>query len=279
MEGQQREPRVLIIKGGGCLNLATPRWNPGSFAGGPLYAIGGRSTVWGLYTPKINDDQLKYFPESVREYLKNGGYDVSLLTPHPHAKAFPILESEGERHNKIISHLNQILNKVLNSDRQSPFGLCPIAAEFTVRSPVSRLYQIIQGGYSTIPWILEQVFNNSKSLSLLSRTRVMTVNQSNRVEMDGRKTKIESLTVIDRHGKESAFSIGNAIVILSAGTVDTAAIALRSRVGEDKKSLVGRGLTDHGIWGTRFMFQASNGVESLMGQALRLQATLKLRAD
>ncbi|RWA11830.1 hypothetical protein EKO27_g3288 [Xylaria grammica] len=106
---KHRTPRVLIVERGGlvlythCLNLATPRWNPDStvgpsqdndlvygklkdsfrtvtagsepYAGGPLYAIGGRSTVWGLYTPRIGDDQLQYFPGSVRRYLGNGGYD------------------------------------------------------------------------------------------------------------------------------------------------------------------------------------------------------------
>ena len=55
--------------------------------------------------------------------------------------------------------------------------------------------------------------------------------------------------------KVSKISVGKAKVILSAGTINTACIALNSGIqflDESKEALVGKGLTDHAIWGVRF---------------------------
>ncbi|KAI1745757.1 FAD/NAD(P)-binding domain-containing protein [Xylaria scruposa] len=302
--------RVLIIERGGLLlhthsiNLATPRWNHNSsegpsqdndlvysklkdpfvtvtaksepYAGGPVYGIGGRSTVWGLYTPKVDENDLQSFPEAIRQHLAGRGYndayqlmtgdrEASLDTPYPHPAAFPTINAEA--HNTIIDRLNTILR---DPQQKVGFKRCPMAVEFTARNPGSRLYQVVKGGYSTAPWILDQIFNQSEQFHLLSQTRVMTVNEAT----EGGQTKIESLTVVDQRGHERTFSIGKAKVILSAGTVDTAAIALRSGVGNH--NFVGHGLTDHDIWGTRFMFQPSKEVEALQSQAFRLQTTVEL---
>jgi hypothetical protein len=53
------------------------------YVGGPVYCVGGRSTVWGLFSPKIdNDTSKKYFPARQYNYLKQKGYNdaFNLLT-------------------------------------------------------------------------------------------------------------------------------------------------------------------------------------------------------
>ncbi|KAI1313350.1 FAD/NAD(P)-binding domain-containing protein [Xylaria venustula] len=302
------KPRVLIIERGGlllhthCMNLATPRWNYGSltgpsqnndyvysklkdsfmtvtaksetYAGGPVYGLGGRSTVWGLFSPKIDEDQLQVFPPAVRDYLRGDGYEKAYKLMTNDAKAShdrPYPEDFNGIDTNVHDEIIKTLNQIQNFDGQNLcFRRSPMAVEFTARDPGSKLYHILQGGYSTVPWILDQVLNNSEHLNLLAQTRVITVNKANL-----NQSRIESLTVHNQHGKERTFSVGNATVILSAGTIDTAAIALRSGVEKDNP-LVGRGLTDHDIWGTRFMFQARADVDQLMGQALKLQTTTKL---
>jgi choline dehydrogenase-like flavoprotein len=105
------EKRALVIETGGlefsthCLNTSRPHWQAGSVAGpsqdndivfntvknkvqtakgsdtyvgGPVYCLGGRSTVRGLYAPRIDQDTLKkYFPKRLTQYLDDtggGGY-------------------------------------------------------------------------------------------------------------------------------------------------------------------------------------------------------------
>ena len=55
--------------------------------------------------------------------------------------------------------------------------------------------------------------------------------------------------------KISKISVGKAKVVLSAGTIDTACIALNSGIqllDESNEALVGKGLIDHAIWAVRF---------------------------
>ena len=108
--------RVILVEKGGlkfsthCLNASRPHWQIGSlqgpsqdndvvynavkekvqtaegsdsYVGGPVYCLGGRSTVWGLFAPKISADVHKaYFPKRVSDYLEKNGYEdaFQLLT-------------------------------------------------------------------------------------------------------------------------------------------------------------------------------------------------------
>ncbi|KAI0855019.1 FAD/NAD(P)-binding domain-containing protein [Xylaria cubensis] len=310
------KPRVLIIERGGllldthCTNIASPRWNQTSlegpsmdnamvydtlkdsfatvtsksldYAGGPVYGIGGRSLVWGLYTPMLSNNDLERFPANVQKDLNEDNYNkayklmtndqgASITRPYPlnHGVSIDIvggIESIKEKLNS-SSHGEELKS----SFRGGKFELCPMAAEFTARKSGSRLYQMVMGGYSTATWILNQVFNKSEYLNLLTRTQVVTINRNN-------QNRINSLTVLDGRGKERVILTGKATVILCAGTIDTAAVALRSGLGTMNK-YVGRGLTDHDIWGTRFIFLGGRAVGLINGQALRLQRTVTMKAN
>ncbi|KAF2964197.1 hypothetical protein GQX73_g9371 [Xylaria multiplex] len=308
------KPRVLLIERGGlllnthCTNIASPRWHQeslegpsmdnamvydelkGSFAtvtsrsseyvGGPVYGIGGRSTVWGLYTPMLAKSQLASFPAETRDYLNEEHYNkayklmtndrgASITKPYPWLE-YNVSDNTIAAFNRIRQKLNQSFPGGVDKEKFEP---CPMAAEFTAREPGSRLYQTVMGGYSTTAWILEQAFNKSEYLNLLSRTRVVAIN---RAQPECQSNRVESLTVLDDRGKERIIPTRNATVILCAGTIDTATIALRSGLGENK--FVGCGLTDHDIWGTRFIFRGGFTVNRINGQALRLQRMVKMKA-
>ncbi|KAI1652705.1 FAD/NAD(P)-binding domain-containing protein [Daldinia decipiens] len=328
-------PRVLLIERGKpffsthVLNTPTPRWNPdipdgpssdnsfvydavkspvstvtsrsNPYAGGPVHCLGGRSNVWGLYTPWINKEEAEgYFPKSICDYLfggptpqpreeciqcreekKNGGmtgYDraYKLLTGDPRAcLSHPYPRGTFNYRSSSDSTVDEDIDKVVGAlGTGTEFTLCPMAAHFTHRNPREKLYQMSRGGFSTVSWILEQIYNKSEHLHVLPETQVVAVNGSRRDSMstDNNEKSVRSLIIRDNFNNERAIRTGKATVILCAGTIDTAIIALRSGLGN---KLVGSGLTDHDIWGTRFEYLD----ESANLQALRLQSHILLKSD
>ncbi|KAI2776439.1 FAD/NAD(P)-binding domain-containing protein [Daldinia loculata] len=321
-------PRVLLIERGKfffsthVLNTPTPRWNPNipdgpssdnsfvydavkspvstvtsrsnPYAGGPVHCLGGRSNLWGLYTPWINKEEAEgYFPSSICAYLFGGdkckqgeenikckedeksdemtGYDraYKLLTSDPEASLTHPYPSGTDSDSSVS--ISQVIDALGNV---AEFTLCPMAAHFTHRNPGEKLYQMSRGGFSTVSWILAQMYNKSEHLHVLPETQVVAVNSSPRDSMstDNNEKSVRSLIIRDNSNNERAIRTGKATVILSAGTIDTATIALRSGLGN---KLVGSGLTDHDIWGTRFEYLDDS--ENL--QALRLQSHILLDSD
>ncbi|KAK6537159.1 hypothetical protein TWF694_011356 [Orbilia ellipsospora] len=343
---RRKECRILLIERGGlmftthCANTAGPGWykaagpstssdhtytavkspvstvsaNSYPYAGGPVYCIGGRSNVWGMYTPKIDDDTLqKYFPKDITDYLKSGGYDTayallcndggaSLDSPYPMQE---ITKHSVVNIKRILVSLNYMASR--NSDNANAkgdsvsssaerdqdqkatgekqkvhregsqeksnlytcdgFSCSPFGAQFAPRQPDKALYQIPMGGFSTVSWILNKAFNKSETVNLLTDTQVLTVNTE--CTQKGRR-KIISITVLHRPtNKKINILTGGTTVILSAGTIDTAKIALQSGLDRINKN-TGRGLTDHDIWATRIECQLGPDVKSLGDQALRV---------
>ncbi|KAM0261000.1 hypothetical protein ACHAQJ_002435 [Trichoderma viride] len=318
-----RPPRVLLIERGGlvlsthCANTPSPRWNTTGlegpsmntdivfrslkssvstgaksieYEGGPVYCIGGRSTVWGLYTPRIPRRLLSGFPEDVQNYLDQN-YDrayrllcngsATLDSPYP---AF--IKEVSSNIQDFTSKLSAALSSGLGITSE-PFTCCPMGAEFIPRVTEESLYRIPMGGFSTVNWILDQVYNGSENVNVLAQTQVLTVNERSdkvrKYKMEdyelhtaGQPSRaVDSLTVRDHLGIEHTIPTGGATVILSAGTLCTARIALRSGIGG---TLAGSGLTDHDIWGTRFEYMPSNnGVTAwLRNQALKVQSWVQL---
>ncbi|KAL7783807.1 FAD/NAD(P)-binding domain-containing protein [Trichoderma ceciliae] len=316
--------RVLLIERGGmlltthCANTSSPRWNSTSlegpsmntdivfrllktpvstvssksydYVGGPVYCIGGRSTVWGMYTPYLPEDQLMSFPKSVRDYLNEKEKDqergkrryneaYQLLCNDPLAilpDPYPI--SINDAHvtvEPVIAKLNKGFDSLHDSRgfKVGIFGCCPMGAEFAPRNAIESLYRVPMGGFSTVGWILDRVYNKTENLTVLAQTQVLTVNRCEKPDGNERRKVVSSLTVRDHLGHDHKIPTGNATVILSAGSIDTARIALRSGIGGDK---AGRGLTDHDIWGTRFEYMPGNLVGGLQSQALRVQSWVTL---
>jgi choline dehydrogenase-like flavoprotein len=306
--------RVLLIEQGGlafsthCLNTPRPHWNHNiregpsqdndivyravketistvtsdsyEYVGGPVHCIGGRANVWGLYAPKMHEAETKrYFPEAVRSYLfDRGGYDNAyrLLANDPQASLDQPYPDNGAVSPQTVGNMNQIIKDLNDGTKGSgcSFNYSALAAEFTSRNHDQELYQFPMGAFSTVNWILSRVYNKDERLTVLSRTQVLTVNHK-----DG-KSSIDSLTARDSSGVERRIPVGKAAVVLSAGTIGSSVIALRSGIGNGNSSdenynLVGKGLMDHDIWGTRLEILQGEDVLSLNNEPLKLQSWVK----
>lgn len=306
--------RVLLIEQGGltfsthCLNTPRPHWNHNiregpsqdndivyravketintvtsdsyEYVGGPVYCIGGRANVWGLYSPKMHEAEARrYFPEAVRSYLfDRGGYDNAyrLLANDPQASLDQPYPDNGSVSAQTVGNMNQVIKDLDDGTKGSgcSFSYCAVAAEFTSRNPDQALYQFPMGAFSTVNWILSRVYNKDERLTVLSRTQVLTVNRK-----DG-GSSVDSLTARDCFGVEREIPVGKATVVLSAGTIGSSAIALRSGIGNGNSSdgncyLVGRGLMDHDIWGTRFEILQGKDLAALNNEPLKLQSWVR----
>ena len=281
--------RVLVVERGGllftthCLNTSRPHWNyhitEGSsqdndlvfhavkqpvqtvtadsydYVGGPVHCLGGRSTVWGLYTPRIHTTIVeKYFPEPIRRYLleknKSGccGYDEAyrLMTGDKDAlqtKPYP-------ENNNVTAATIQSYCSNLKLSTGVDFKCASMGAEFVPSNPTATVYQIPQGAFSTTDWFLDRLYNKDKLLTVLLNTEVVTVDA-------GPSNCVDSITVRQK-SSDAEYKIVTSkakAAILCAGAIDTAVIALRSGVQDEKQhktSSVGKGLIDHDIWGSRF---------------------------
>ncbi|RVD86996.1 uncharacterized protein DFL_005246 [Arthrobotrys flagrans] len=317
-------PRVLVIERGGlqfsthCINTPSPGWyrkeGPSMstdlvfqsvkspiatvssrsvpYAGGPVHCLGGRSNVWGMYTPPLDRMSVKEkLGEEIEQYLfhrdgyiraynllSNGG---DLRNPYPMSGSVTTESIQYVIHD-VVNDFNRLTNMVPSHFICQNFTVCPMGAEFVPKDPSRRLYQTAMGGYSAVNWMLERCYNSSEALTILPNTQVITVNYNH--DHENHKKEITSITVLDpgsKHNQLRNIPTGGAKVILSSGTIDTAVIALRSGLDQIVPDLIGVGLTDHDIWGVRFELctKKNNPVNALLGQALRLQTWATLFAD
>jgi len=141
----------------------------------------------------------------------------------------------------------------------SPWHL--FAAEFKSPKP----YQFPQGAYSTVDALLEKAYAKDQYLTILMNAEVLSVSVN---KIDNNNYQAGSLTVRAMSGQRKGQIYAKKGIILCAGTIGTATIALNSGL-QDIHSLVGKGLTDHEIWGVRF--ERENNI--------RLKEPLKLQSE
>ncbi|KAF3077814.1 hypothetical protein TWF102_004635 [Orbilia oligospora] len=259
--------------------IKTVTSNSVPYVGGPVHCLGGRSNVWGMYAPPLDAISIqRYLGDDIKRYLfyedgykraykllSNGG---SLEAPYPISPGLVYIM--GERVDRILQAFNSIYRwPQITGDPYwlGRFTFCPMGTEFFPEHPQKTLYQAALGGYSA----------------------VTTVNYEGE--------QIISFTVLDperKYDQLRTIPTGGATVVLSCGTIDTAALALRSRLNKIPDGLselspklgwspneIGVGLTDHDIWGVRFDLgrRADAVTNALHGQALRMQAWATLFLD
>jgi choline dehydrogenase-like flavoprotein len=235
-----------------------------------------------LYTPKAHPENLRAnFPKEVSEYLlEQGGYDKAykILANDPHATLDRPYPENGSVNTQVVDKIGQLIENLDSGTKDwgCRFTNCPLAAEFATRNPGNALYQFSMGAFSPVNWILDRVYNRDERLTVLPNTRVFTVN---RKAED--KSTIVSLTVSNQAGEEVEIPVVNAAVILAAGTLGSPSIALRSGLGEgcrpatESGNLIGKGLMDHDIWGTRFEVLQGPHLATLNSQPLKLNSWVK----
>jgi choline dehydrogenase-like flavoprotein len=207
--------------------------DPKNWNGGPVYCLGGRSSVWGLFAPRIHDSTLKdFFPKNVREELINEYYEKAEKLMK---LSLPVTKP---RHQHLIDRLNATADP--NARVQWNWGR--IASEFSD----SRNYDFAEGAYSTIDKLLEiamskpivnKVEEEHKNFRILLGTEVLAINWQNNTA-SGVKVKAAS--------GEFDFKLKTGgKVVLCAGSVDSPAILLRSKYALRAKG--GCRVTDHDI--------------------------------
>ena len=276
--------RVLLIEKGGllfsthCLNTSRPHGRtPGPchdnhviynavkqkvhaadgsdpYVGGTVHCLGGRSNVWGLLSLRIlKEEHEAFFPQEISDYLENGGYENAfrLLTNnsqcdghvYPNDDIDPSAKSEAESDlNSAIREFYRGMGKI-----SSPVvDLSPMAAEFKSL----KLYNFPQGAYSTVDFLLERLYARDPNLTVLLNTEVLALR-------DETKTGLSELSVRSS-AKSKLYQLCSKTIILSAGTIGTATIALNSGL-QKTLPLAGKGLSEHEIWILQFRKELNAG--------------------
>ena len=278
----ENNKRVLLIEKGGLtfsthsLNTSRPHWQIGSiqgpsqdndviysavkqkvqtaagsdmYVGGPVYSLGGRSNVWGLYSPRVIEGKLRhFFPQNIVDYLEKEGYQSAFglftnnsqnydhIYPQDDISATEMNEARKDLHNA----LKEFYHTLTKSGHIPAVEFSPLAAEFKS----SKLYNFPQGAYSTVDFLLDRTYAKDANLTILLNTEVLNF-------LSNDQAGTSSLTVrSSANGK--IYQLFSKTTILSAGTIGTATIALNSGL-QQKLPAVGKGLTDHEIWGVRFL--------------------------
>ncbi|KAF5590853.1 hypothetical protein FPANT_5884 [Fusarium pseudoanthophilum] len=210
-----------------------------SYVGGPVYCVGGRSNLWGTWIPEIGDETLgAFFPSDVVGYLKGDlvqGYK----------KAFRYLTD---------SQPGDVI--YLEGDGKH-----------------ERHIKFAQGAYSTTLSIINRMYANDQYLSVLLNTEVIAVQHT---ASNTFNKSVNALKIRDKSANTiKELDVGRAKVILSAGTIGTASIALNSGL-DHLNPLVGKGLIDHNVCYVRFAKQKSDTVTS---KPLNLKTHLKVGGE
>lgn len=189
------------------------------YVGGPVYCLGGRSNVWGLFCPKIPSSTLtEYFPENVRLYLNKRGYKKAFELMTNYSQDFSNIYPNGvdiKEQGIVKTDLDGAIKDFYNQAETSPTAtLAPIAAQFSSTGT----YHFPQGAYSTVDHLLDQLYSRDAYLTVLLDTEVLSC--------EGTQSPY-SLTVRSATNKQ-LHQIESNSVILCAGTIATASIALNS---------------------------------------------------
>ena len=293
--------RVLVIEKGGatfsthCLNISRPHWQIGGvqgpsqdndvvynavkqkietaqgsdpYVGGPVYSLGGRSTVWGLFSPKIDKATYqRYFPERISNNLSGDGYTraFTILTNKSQRYDNPYPTSADIQEQKVETAKQELKDAIDNCyTGQAVVTLSPLATQLSAPAP----YQFPQGAYSTVDAVLDRIYARDTYLTVLLNTEVLKVSYT---QLKAGAYKADSLTVRTKPGDRRTELFAKEAIILCAGTLGTPKICFNSGL-QDKCSLIGKGLTDHEIWGVRF----ARKVDEKAADPLKLQSLMKI---
>ncbi|KZT38697.1 FAD/NAD(P)-binding domain-containing protein [Sistotremastrum suecicum HHB10207 ss-3] len=293
-------PRILLIERGGllfhshCLNAARPTKRGGygqhnnafynrfksvfkindltelteksgtDWRGGPLYCLGGRSPVWGLFIPRIHDSSLEHFPKAIATDLLHPYYEKAEKLMH---LSYP--DTRGI-HQLLMDRLN--MSKVANMNWQ--WGR--IASEFKDEHN----YDFAEGAYSTVDKLLELAMNDPEAKGPFKILLNTTVQHLLPEVSSSNPSPVEAVVVTDAAGKSHEIKCKK--VVLSAGSVNSAAILLRSAkdkqpktYGNDFGDHFGH-ITDHEIYHMSKSFVWRNPEDRAKVGAMKLQTYVHL---
>ncbi|KDR79154.1 hypothetical protein GALMADRAFT_208619 [Galerina marginata CBS 339.88] len=221
--------------------------------GGPMFNLGGRGAAWGLFVPRIHDDNLR---KEFRTNLYNQ------LTDTWYKEAEDLMDLYLPTTNAVHQHLMERLNIKTQNRCQWQWGR--IASEFS--DPKN--FDFAVGAYSPIDKLLEIAMSKDRNpdgtcvehpnWKILLRTEVRSI------MWDNQNQRATGVVVRDASGKETQIflkkdSSGQPLVdtkiVVGAGSVGSPAILMRSGLKDYLKNNNGLHLTDHDLFAKGFAFR------------------------
>ncbi|MGY1760449.1 GMC oxidoreductase [Geodermatophilus sp. SYSU D00779] len=203
------------------------------YFGGQSYNLGGRSIFWGGLIPRMGRWELSTWPAAVRDDLGAGRYTQAEDLMNATAP-------QTERQDDVLTELQQRLPDHRHRN-------APVAVQYRG----ARGLAVPAGLFSTADLMLEslQVVGPDER-----KLRVNLHHEVLRLETTGdRVTRVHYRDHLAR--VEGAIEAD--VVVLAAGTVESATLALRSGLA-DPSGLVGVGMTDHPIYFTHFALPSAS---------------------
>ncbi|CAE6447884.1 unnamed protein product, partial [Rhizoctonia solani] len=261
-----------------CCDICYNR-TPNHWYGGPMYNLGGRSAAWGLFVPRIHDRTLqKYFPKIVGD---------ELLTTY-YTKAERLMNLSLPHTDKIHRHVIDRLNTdglAAVPDSRVQWNWARIASEFQRENN----FNFAQGAYSSIDKILEIALGKEnegvRNTPADDNVRIALNSEVRSLIFDWSKNPPVAIGVNVRTPEGDCVPIflkQNGNVVLSAGSVDSPAILLRSG-GDEWRGKIrnhrGLRLTDHDIYVRGFPFRYKRPADRDVYGPMKLQSYLNMNSD
>ncbi|KAF1813139.1 FAD/NAD(P)-binding domain-containing protein [Eremomyces bilateralis CBS 781.70] len=216
-------------------NYNTP---PGSmYNGGQGFNLGGRSIFWGSSIPPLAAWELEVWPKDIQKFLLEGnGYDLArgvFNADVPELKDFHVQATE-------------VLSDLLREDWE--ILPAPVAVEYTGATE----WSVPAGIFSSVDLLLEDSLAEGMNEGQVTRQGI-TVNVNHAVWdvtfEDGNNKRVNGVRCWDLLDKKERHYKAKS-VILCAGTVESAKIALNSKIPND---MIGNGIVDHAIYYRHFV--------------------------
>jgi hypothetical protein len=232
-----------------------PDWN-----GGAVHCLGGRSPVWGLFAPRPHDETLeRYFPKSVRDDLVNTYFE----------QAENLMKLSTPKTKPVHQHVMDRLNLTCDPEAHVQWKWGRITSEFHDE----RNFTFSKGAYSPIDKLLEIAMVVPPTGKPGSFKTLLNAEVDKLVFSDsGTKKRATSVHI---RGQASPLTLrAEGQVILCAGSVESAAILLRS--GVDLAAMQGTRITDHDIYFVERRFNFRQPSDRDVVGSMKLQTYMRL---
>ncbi|KAK3307668.1 FAD/NAD(P)-binding domain-containing protein [Chaetomium strumarium] len=239
--------------------------------GGPVYCLGCRSTVWGLFSPRIDDDTFRnHFPNEVYENL----------TKTYLRKAEECMNLSYSRTLPLHRALKDILNIRHRDDKlpttQWEWGR--VASQFSNE----RNFDFSEGAFSTVDRLLEAAMDDHCGHG---KFKILINSTGFRLEPKPKPGTTRSAThVVVKDSSGNLHNIYTKNAVICAGAVESPAVLLRSMRGDSIEETFGKEfarnfghVTDHHIFYVTLPFYYKDmNLRSLLG-GVKLQTNISFR--
>jgi hypothetical protein len=207
--------------------------NGSSYQGAQAFNLGGRSLFWGSLVPQLSAWQLAAWPSQVSDYLLNqGGYTAALHTMNADQLPDSTFQTSSRTYLGTLMPGWNVLD--------GPVGVQYMGATN---------WSIPVGIFSSADLLLEDVLaveppnvnptgRTPLTINLNHAVWTVTTNPANPAQVTG----VQCYDLLAQ--KQRSYQAKT--VVLSAGTIESAKIALQSGLN-DPNGLIGKGITDHMI--------------------------------